>query len=106
MKDKFEKGKELILIGISNSNKDENNKKEVRDAAIDLNHEEGAHGIDELKGNKHDEDTDHNIYYGKNSNYTNGRSPDDEQVETDPKYKDSPAKKAIDEIDRLQKEFF
>ena len=96
----FEDGaKELIVIGISNQNKDENNKAQVKDAAYDLNHEEGAHGIDYVDDGEENvsQEVEHDQYYGTNEN--SYYSPSDEDVKTDPKYKGSPAQQNYKEID-------
>ncbi len=98
----FADGKEILLIGINHTR---DNEDAVYSSAKILNHEEGSHGIDDLNGNINDANKDHNIYYGTND-CTNGRSPNDVDVENNPKYENSPAKRNWDELKSIVKKIF
>lgn len=94
----FEGDKQLIVIGISNQNKDENNTTEVINAAYDLNHEEGAHGIDIVDDGENNSSSseDHAKYYGTG---TGQYSPEDSEVKENPEYSGSPAQINYQQID-------
>ena len=89
--------KEVIIIGINNIS---DNKEDVKEGARALNHE-NLHGIKTLQGKTANNDKDHKEYYGNKCNACkDGRSPNDKDVLTDPKYKNSKAYKNYMEIDR------
>lgn len=72
------------------------------EGAYTLNHEE-FHGMDTLEGNKKSQEEEHGEYYNiEPTKY----SPDDSKVKTESKYKDSTAKKQIDEIDKIYESQF
>jgi len=93
----FKTCKKVITIGISVSGI--NNFLNIYTMARILNHEIGAHAIDDLNGNKYSIEQDHYIYY----HHYSYSSPDYNKIETDPKYKNTPAKKNWDQIKRTLK---
>ncbi len=98
IKQAIEDGKKVVLILL---NKDRTqSEKMTKQGARDLNHEEVSHASDVLDGNLRDAYEDHEFYYGEKS----GTSPSDHQIETNPKYSNSVAKKQYDEIDKIIKE--
>lgn len=99
----LEEGKPIILIGTHQSNIKNEDDKSTKTAAAIINHEEGTHANDILNGNKNDTRSDHLNYYGSNCDCPGNVSPDDLTVQTDPKYKNSQAKKGLDEIDKIIK---
>lgn len=88
----LEKGKKLILIGIDNEDTKRNDG--GYECAMAMNHEEDSHANDELDGDGHDIYEDCERYFGFHEFY----SPDNRDIRENPKYKDTRAKKASDEI--------
>ncbi|MEH0152760.1 hypothetical protein V6R21_01375 [Limibacter armeniacum] len=85
--------KPLIIIGIQ-----ESELSNTASGASGLNHEEVAHGNDIIKtDNKNSNAEDHLDYYGEKTDL----SPDDDEVRTDQKYRNTEAKKQLDEIDKI-----
>lgn len=87
----FEK-KKLIIIGVSNEELE--NDPNGYDGATSLNHEEDSHARDDLAGNPNDLGTDHFRYFGAYGFY----SPSHEDIKNNPRYNNTPARKASNEI--------
>jgi RHS repeat-associated protein len=62
-----------------------------------VNHEEVAHGINNLKGVDKTEEKEHLEYNGEDNEY----SPEIEDIDTDPKFRGTPAKEQLDEIKKI-----
>ena len=92
IKESINKGKKVLMIGITEQ--EINNMNDVVDMASDVHHEEVSHGINILKGKSSDVYADHQEYNSDDSYY----SPTSEELESNPKYKNSPALKGLKEI--------
>ncbi len=92
----FEEGKELMIITVTCVD-DCGNDDVIREAAHTLNHEEVAHGLNGLLGIEESQDDEHKAYNGVKSR----TSPNTEDIKNNSKYKDSEAKKQLDEIDKI-----
>jgi hypothetical protein len=100
----FKNGKQLIVITINENQLNNSNAKDLSNSAATVVHEAIAHGELILKG----EDNitilqQHQKYYNSDLEGFGEWSPTDDDVRTDPRYKDSQAKKDIDETDKNAK---
>lgn len=71
--------------------------RDIREAAVTINHEEVAHGINRLKGIVKTQSQEHKDFQNTEGQY----SPDTNDIKNDSKYKNTTAKKQIDEIDKI-----
>ena len=91
----FEDGREVMVIAAYCD--DDCSNESIRSTALNINHEEVAHGINRLLGIEKSLPQEHLEFNGEASNL----SPNDEDIKNDPKYKDTEAKKQMDEIDKM-----
>ena len=91
----FKEGKSVLLIGVDCE--DDCSLSTIREAAFTLNHEEVAHALDKLNGDQFSAEEDHERCFGKKTSY----SPSADEMDSDPQFKDTEAKKQLDEIDKI-----
>jgi RHS repeat-associated protein len=93
----FEIGKELLIIGVQCI--DNCSTEQLREGAFSLNHEEVAHGINILQGRAKTQEVEHQDYQNSRD-YT---SPNTSDIKQKSKFRNTPAKKQLDEIDKILK---
>lgn len=91
----FEEGKEVLVIGAYCN--DDCTQKGQREVAHTINHEEVSHGINKIEGVEKAENDEHKDYNDRKSK----TSPAIEDIKSNPRYKNSEAKKQLDEIDKI-----
>jgi hypothetical protein len=91
----FSEGKSILIIATQVD--DDCKDMTIREAAHSINHEEVAHGIHRLKGEKSSYAKEHEYYFGEGEYY----SPETQEIKTNPKYSKTRAKKQLDEIDKI-----
>ncbi|NBC05567.1 MAG: hypothetical protein GVY26_00055 [Bacteroidetes bacterium] len=91
----FEGGREILIV--STFCDDDCKDMSIRSSTLNINHEEVAHGINRLLGIDKSFSQEHLDFNGEAGQY----SPNDEDIKNDPKYRNTEAKRQMDEIDKI-----
>ena len=91
----FESNKQVLVISTYCDDTCDNS--DIKSAATNLNHEEVAHGINRLNGVEKSVSQEHLDFNGEAGQF----SPSDEEISSNPKYRNTKAKKQIDEINEI-----
>lgn len=93
----FEEGKQLMIFITYCENSCDDS--DINSTTFNLNHEEVAHGMNRLLSIIKSQDQEHMDYNDEAGHY----SPSNNEIRKKSRYKNSEAKKQIDEIDKIKK---